>query len=133
VKDYPPSANDVLAPSAKPTDVGPMLAYTGASLSAVSFLLTAGGLGAQHSVLSHLGIDTGRGHFAAATTLGVLGTLSTATSYFFGFTGYLNPHDQSVAILTTSITGTALCGLASILYLIDSSRMKRNWKTYTTF
>jgi hypothetical protein len=133
VKDYPPSANDVLAPSAKPSDVGPVLAYTGASISAVSFLLTAGGLGAEHAVLSHLGIDTGRGYFAAATTLGVFGLLSTGTSYFFGFTNYLNSHDQSVAILTTSITGTALCGLASILYLVDSSRMKRNWKTFTTF
>jgi hypothetical protein len=133
VKDYPPSANDVLAPTAKPTDVGPMLAYTGASLSTASFILTASGLGAEHALLRDLGIDTDRARFGAATTLGVFGTVSTGLSYFFGGTGYLNPHDQSVAILTTSITGTALCALASILYLSDSSRIKRNWKTFTQF
>jgi hypothetical protein len=133
VKDYPPSANDVLAPSASPTDVGPVLAYTGASLSSVSFILSAAGLGAQHSVLRDLGIDTDRGRFGAGTALGVIGTLSTGLSYFFGFTGYLNPHDQAIAILTTSISGTALCAIASILYLTDSSRMKRNWKTFTSF
>jgi hypothetical protein len=133
VKDYPPSANDVLAPTAKPSDVGPVLAYTGSSISTVSFLLSAGGLGAQHSVLRHLNIDPGLSHFAAGTTFGILGTFSTATSYFFGFTGYLNPHDQAVAILATSITGTALCGLASILYLVDSARMKKRWNNLTTF
>jgi hypothetical protein len=133
VKDYPPSSNDVLAPSASPTDVGPMLAYTGSSLSTLSFLLSASGLGIQHAALRDLGIDTDRGRFGAGTALGVIGTLSTATSYFFGFTNYLNPHDQSVAILATSISGTALCAIGTILYLTDSARMRRNWKTYVSF
>ena len=76
-------------------------------------------------MLDHLGADPGRGAFGVGTTFGLVGFLGVGPSYFFGLTDYFNPHDQSVAILATSLTGTALCAIAGILYSVDSSHLKR--------
>jgi hypothetical protein len=132
VTHYPPSASELLNP-AKPSDIGPALAYAGSSASAASFVLSAAGIGYQHRLLDQLGADPGRGRFAAGTTFGLVGFVSIGTGYFFGFTSYLNPHDQEVAILATSIGGAALCTIASVLYASDSSRMDKVWKSLTTF
>jgi hypothetical protein len=129
---YPPSANELLAP-AKPSDVGPALAYAGASTSAAGFVLTASALGYEHHLLDDLGADPGRGAFGVGTTFGLVGFAGVGASYFFGLTNYLNPHDQGVAILATSLSGTALCAIAGILYAVDSSRVKRAWRGLTTF
>ncbi|HWE30054.1 MAG TPA: hypothetical protein VHB97_18720, partial [Polyangia bacterium] len=67
------------------------------------------------------------------TTFGLVGFAGVGASYFFGLTNYLNPHDQGVAILATSLSGTALCAIAGILYAVDSSRVKRAWRGLTTF
>jgi hypothetical protein len=133
VTHWPPGANDVLVPSASPSDPGPALAYAGASLSTAGFILNAAGLGYEHHVLDVLGSDPGRGLFGLGTTFGLIGILGTGASYFFGATSYLNPHDQGNAILATSITGAALCGIAGILYAVDSSRVKRAWESLSTF
>jgi hypothetical protein len=133
IKNYPPSAKQLLAPQAKPSDFAPALAYAGASASAVGFALTAGALGYEHHLLDKLGADPGRAHYGAGTALGVVGFASVGLSYFFGLTDHLNPHDQSVAILTTSLTGTALCAIAGLLYAIDSSHVKRAWRELGNF
>lgn len=130
--DYPPSTTQLLAP-AKPSDPGPALAYAGASVSAAGFILSAAGLGMEHHLLDQLTADPGRGLFGVGTTFGIVGFGGVGLSYFFGLTNYLNPHDQSVAILATSLTGTALCAIAGILYSVDSSRVKRAWEFVTTF
>jgi hypothetical protein len=133
VTNWPPEANDVLSPKASPSDPGPALAYTGASLSTAGFILNAAGLGYEHHVLDRLGYDPGRGLYGFGTTLGLLGILGTGASYFFGATSYLNPHDQGNAIIATSITGAALCGVAGILYAVDSSHVLKAWRTLSTF
>lgn len=116
-----------------PTDTAPLLAYMGSTASALGFVLTSAGLGYQHHLLRELNSDIPRGIFAGGTALGLLGFISTGVSYFFGFTHYLNPHDQGIAILASSITGTGLCLLGGLLYTIDSSRMRRAWQRITTF
>lgn len=126
VTDYPPSANQLLTP-AKPSDPGPALAYAGASTSALGFVLSAAGLGYEHHLLDELGADPGRGMFGVGTTFGIVGFAGVGMSYFFGLTDHLNPHDQSVAILATSLSGTALCAIAGILYAVDSSHVKDAW------
>jgi hypothetical protein len=130
---YPPSAGDLLNPQAKPSDPGPVLAYVGASASAAGFILTASALGYEHHLLDQLNLDTGRGIFGVGTTFGLVGFAGIGMSYFFGLTNYLNPHDQGVAILTTAIGGTVLCGVAGLLYAVDSSRVKKAWADLTTF
>lgn len=132
VTDWPPSASSVLTP-AKPSDVGPALAYAGASASAAGFILNAAGLGYEHHVLDLLGADPGRGMFSVGTTLGIMGFAGVGASYFFGLTNYLNAHDQGIAILATSLSGTALCALAGILYAADSSKVKKAWLSLTTW
>jgi hypothetical protein len=132
VTHWPPSAGEVLTP-ARPSDVGPALAYAGASASAAGFVLNASGLGYEHHVLNLLGADPGRGMFGAGTALGLVGFASVGASYFFGLTDYLNPHDQGIAILATSLAGTALCAIAGILYAADSSRVKKAWASVSSF
>jgi hypothetical protein len=125
--------NSAIYHPSRPTDAAPMLAYLGSSFSALGFVLSASGLGYQHSLLREVNADPGRGVFAGGTVLGVLGFTAVGASYFFGFTSYLNPHDQAVAILSSSLTGAALCALGSLLYVIDSSRTKRAWERFTPF
>jgi hypothetical protein len=111
-----------------PTDPAPLLAYLGSSMSAFGFIFSTAGLAWQHHLLDEVGADPGRGVFAGGTSLGLLGFLSVGTSYFFGFTHYLSPHDQELAILSTSITGAVLCAVGSLLYTIDSSRTRSAWR-----
>jgi hypothetical protein len=99
----------------------------------IGFGLSAGGLGWQHHILGELGADPGRGVYLGGTVLGILGTLATASGYFIGLTDYLNPHDQSISLLVTTLTGTALCTTAALMYAVDSSRMKKAWRNLTTF
>ncbi|MGZ3426059.1 MAG: hypothetical protein ACXVCV_05380 [Polyangia bacterium] len=129
---YPPNANDFLHP-ARPSDTGPALAYAGASVSAAGFAMSAGGLGWQHRILGELGADRGRGMYIGGTVVGLIGLVAVGAGYFFGLTDYLNPHDQSIAVLTTSLAGTALCTTAAGLYATDSSRVKEIWKSLMTF
>jgi hypothetical protein len=116
-----------------PTDAAPLLAYLGSTTSALGFVLSAAGLGYQHHLLWEVQADIDRGVFHGGTVLGVSGFAAVGLSYFFGLTDYLSPHDQGLAILATSITGTGLCLLGSLLYTIDAGRMKRAWERISTF
>ena len=78
-----PNRNTELNPPS-PTDPGPVLAYVGSTASAVGFVLSASALGYQHHLLDRLGVDPGRGRFAAGTTIGVVGFTAVGASYLFG-------------------------------------------------
>jgi hypothetical protein len=125
--------NGMMYQPPKPTDAVPLLAYIGSTTSAFGFVLSASGLGLQHHVLHEMGADINRGVFAGGTALGVLGFMSVGASYFFGLTSYLNPHDQGIAILASSITGMGLCVLGGLLYTIDAGHTKRAWEKLGTF
>jgi hypothetical protein len=129
---YPPSGHDLLNQAA-PSDPGPVLAYAGSTTSAAGFIFTAAALGYEHRILDRVGVDPGRGLFATGTVIGMLGFTAVGASYFFGLTNYLDAHDQQVAVLATSIGGAALCGLAGLVYLFDSSRDKKVWKHLSSF
>jgi hypothetical protein len=139
VTDYPCNSIDPNAncsngkPPPTPTDPAPLLAYMGSSVSALGFVLTAAGLGYQHALLHEMSADIGRGVFGAGTTIGVMGFASVGLSYMFGATSFLNPHDQGLAILSASMTGAGLCLISSLLYTIDSSRLKSAWNRLGTF
>ncbi len=117
----------------KPTDPEPLLAYMGSSVSAAGFIFSAAGLGWQHHVLKELDADIDRGLFHAGTAFGVFGNAAVGAGYFFGFSKYLNPHDQAIAVLATTITGAGLCALGTLLYTIDAGRAKRAWDRFSTF
>jgi hypothetical protein len=117
----------------KPTDAATLLAYMGSSASALGFVFSASGLGYQHAILKELGNDPGRNIFHAGTAFGVFGFASVGAGYFFGLTHYLNPHDQALAILSTTIIGAGLCELGSLLYTIDASRTKKAFQKYSTW
>ena len=116
-----------------PTDPAPMLSYLGSTTSALGFVFSAAGLGLQHHVLEEVQMDPGRGVFSTGTAFGVLGFMSVGASYFFGLTNYLNPHDQGLAILSTTIGGAGLCLLGGLLYTIDAAQLKRVWERIATF
>jgi hypothetical protein len=140
---YPCNPHDPLNPgrdrcnetnmTASPTDAAPLLGYLGSSLSAFGFVFSAGGLGWQHKLLRELGNDTSRGIFYGGTALGVSGFVATGLGYFWGLTDYLSPHDQGIAILATTITSTVLCALGSLLFTIDSTRVKKVFERLNAF
>jgi hypothetical protein len=117
----------------KPTDAVPLLAYLGSSVSAFGFILSSAGLGQQHRLLRELSADVPRGTFYGGTALGVLGFTAVGAGYFFGFTDYLNPHDQGIAILACTVTSAALSALSSLLFAVDASRTKKAWQSLGTF
>ena len=55
------------------------------------------------------------------------------TSYIIGFSGGIDPHNGSIASLSTSLGGSALCNLGVALYAKDASNMQKVWKHLTTF
>jgi hypothetical protein len=116
-----------------PTDTVPLLGYMGSSASALGFVIAAAGLGYQHSLLRQMNADIDRGVFHGGTALGVFGFAATGLGYFFGLTNYLNPHDQGIAIFSTTVIGTALCTLGTLLYTVDASRTKKAWLRLPTF
>jgi hypothetical protein len=117
----------------KPTDAVPMLAYLGSSVSALGFVFSAAGLGQQHHLLRELGADTHRGLFYGGTVLGMMGWTTVGLGYFFGFTSYLDPHDQGIAILACTVTSAAFSALGGLLYAVDASRTKKAWLKLGTF
>lgn len=129
---YPPSANDLLNPPS-PSDPGPTLAYVGSSASAAGFVLSATALGYEHHLLDRVGVDPGRGYFGIGTAIGMVGFIGVGASYFFGLTDFFAPNDREIAVLATSIGGAALCGIAGLLFTIDSSRNMKVWKGIGSF
>jgi len=117
----------------KPTDAVPLLGYMGASISALGFVFSAAGLGQQHHLLRELSADIPRGPFYGGTVLGMMGWTTVGLGYFFGFTSYLSPHDQGLAILACTVTSAAFSALGNLLYAIDASRTKKAWLRLGTF
>ena len=70
---------------------------------------------------------------ADSQSTGVVTVLNNAFDGFALISNYLAPHDQGVAILASSITGTVLCTLGGILYAADAAKMKRIWLRLSTF
>ena len=97
------------------------------------FALAAGGLGWRHQILRRLDADPGRGLFLAGTVVGLVGLAAIATSYIIGFTDLVNPHDQSIAVLATSLGGSAVCNVGTAMYAKDSSNLTKAWKRLSTF
>lgn len=112
--------------------------YAGAGATGVGVILSATGLGLQHSALAQVGADPGRGLYATGTLFGVLGLLTVGGSYFLGATHYVysNPgeENQRLALEYGTIAASAiLLTVSGILFVSDSSRLGRAYKRLTTF
>jgi hypothetical protein len=111
--------------------VGPALACAGSSATGLGVILSATGLGLQHSALAQVGADPGRGLYAAGTLFGILGLLCVGTSYFFGLTD--DVENTRAVSFGVSIAGSALLTLGGALYLSDSAGLSRAYRRLTTF
>jgi hypothetical protein len=106
--------------------LGPGMAYAGAAANGAAFIMSATGIGLQHSALQLIGQDTGRGLYASGTALGVLGLCGIGTSYFFRFSNYVD-NSSSVAF-GASITAAVLLTISGVLYFIDATRVEKAFK-----
>jgi hypothetical protein len=129
---YPPSVSD-LTSQPKPSDPAQVLSYVTSTSAAFAFGLSAGGLAIRHHVLRELDADTGRGLFLGGTVVGLVGIAAIAVSYIVGFSNIGNAQDQSIAVLSTSLGGSALCNVATAMYAKDATNMQKVWKNLTTF
>jgi hypothetical protein len=129
---YPPSVSD-LASQPKPSDPAQVLSYVTSTSAAFAFGLSAGGLAIRHHVLRELDADTGRGLFLGGTVVGLVGIAAIAVSYIVGFSNVANAQDQSIAVLSTSLGGSALCNVATAMYAKDATNMQKVWKGLGTF
>lgn len=112
--------------------------YAGAGATGLGVILSATGLGLQHSALAKVGADPGRGLYGVGTLFGVLGLLTVGTSYFIGLTHYVYGHpgeeSQRLAVEYGTIAASAiLLTVSGILYVSDSARLSRAYKRLTTF
>jgi hypothetical protein len=128
---YPPSVSDFSQP--KPSDPAQALSFVSSGSSAFAFALAAGGLGWRHHILQKLDADPGRGLFIAGTVVGLVGIASIITSYVVGFANVGNAHDQSIAVLVTSLGGSTISNVGVAMYAKDASKVQKAWKALTTF
>lgn len=130
---YPPSASDFVAQKPSPGDPAQVMSWVSSGSSAFAFGLAAGGLAWRHNILRKLGADPGRGLFIAGTVVGLVGIASIVASYVVGFSDLGNPHDQSIAVLATSLGGSAISNIGTAMYASDASKLQKAWKALTTF
>ena len=130
---YPPSVNDFTMRAPSPSDPEQVISFVASTASAIGFSLAAGSLAWRHHILDKLDADTGRGLFVGGTVVGLVGLVGIGASYFFAFTDYLSPHDQSIAVIATSLGGAALCTVGTILYARDAAKLNKAWLALTTF
>jgi hypothetical protein len=109
---------------------GPPLAYAGSSATAAGFILSAAGLGVEHSALAMIGADPGRGLYGAGTAFGILGLLAAGTSYYFAFSNYNNGPEIAFG---TAISAAVLLSVGGIFYVIDNQRVNHIFARLTTF
>jgi hypothetical protein len=128
---YPPSVSDFSQP--KPSDPAQALSFVSSGSSAFAFALAAGGLGWRHHILQKLDADPGRGLFIAGTVVGLVGIASIIASYVVGFANVGNAHDQSIAVLVTSLGGSTISNVGVAMYARDASTVQKAWKALTTF
>lgn len=121
----------IYKPTTDTGQIGVSLLAGGAAATGAGVILSATGLGLQHSALASIGEDPGRGLYAAGTVVGVLGLLSVGVGQFFRHTDYgaTYPYAGFVA----SLGSAALLGVSGVLYLIDGRRMARVYRRLTTF
>ena len=129
---YPPSASN-LTSMPKPSDPAQVLSYVSSTSAAFAFALSAGGLALRHHILRELDADPGRGLFLSGTIVGLVGVAAIAVSYIVGFSNVGDPHNQSIAVLSTSLGGSMLCNVATTMYAKDGSNLQKAWKSLTTF
>ncbi|HXU71229.1 MAG TPA: hypothetical protein VN947_17970 [Polyangia bacterium] len=128
---YPPSIDDLTRP--KPSDPAQVLSWVSSTSGAFSFGLAAGSLGWRHHILQTLDADTGRGLFWGGTITGLVGVASIAVSYIVGFVNMANPHDQSIAVLSTSLGGSMLANVGTAMLASDAGKVQKAWKNLTSF
>jgi hypothetical protein len=114
------------------------LGYAGTGANALGVILSATGLGLQHSALARMGADPGRGLYATGTVFGVLGLLTMGGSYFIDVTHYVYSHpgeerQRNAALFGTIAASAVLLSVGGILFFSDSRRLSRAYKRLTTF
>ena len=129
---YPPSTSDLTKPPGV-GDPAQILSLVSSTSSAVGFGLSAGGLALRHHILRKLDADPGRGLFLSGTVVGLVGIAAIAAGYIVGFANIGNTHDQSIAMLSTSLGGSLFCNVATTMYAKDGSNLQKAWKNLTTF
>ncbi|HEY2743158.1 MAG TPA: hypothetical protein VGL86_00990 [Polyangia bacterium] len=129
---YPPSVSD-LTKVPSPSDPAQALSYVSSTTSAFAFGLAAGSLGWRHHILRKLDADTGRGLFWGGAITGLVGIAAIASSYIVGFASVANTRDQSIAVLSTSLGGSAICSVATAMFAKDATNVQEAWRNLTTF
>lgn len=114
------------------------LGYAGAGAAGLGVILSATGLGLQHSALAQVGADPGRGLYATGTVFGVLGLAALGTSYFVGATSYVygkpgEEHERNAVLFGTTVASAVLLSVGGILFVSDSGRLGRAYRRLTTF
>jgi hypothetical protein len=111
------------------------LTYAGSSAAGAGVILTAVGLGLQHSALRSANADPGRGLYALGTMFGVLGLAGIATSYYFGGAYSTAAIDSNYGAIAfgASVSAAVLLGVGSVLYFVDAQRMLRISHRLTRF
>lgn len=111
--------------------VAPILAYTGTGMTGGAFILSATGLGLQHSALMSRQADPGRGLFATGTVLGTLGLFGVGASYFLSATQLFDAATPTA--FGVSLGATALMTLGGLFYFADARRLGQAYRRITSF
>jgi hypothetical protein len=129
---YPPSVTD-LTKMPSPSDPAQALSYVSSASAAFAFGLSAGSLGWRHHILKTLDADPGRGLFWGGTITGLVGVASIAASFIVGFSNMGNAHDQSIAVLVTSLGGSMISNVGTAMLASDATNLQKAWKNLNTF
>jgi hypothetical protein len=129
---YPPSVSD-LTKMPSPSDPAQALSYVSSASAAFAFGLAAGSLGWRHHILRTLDADPGRGLFWGGTITGLVGVASIAASFIVGFSNIGNAHDQSIAVLVTSLGGSMVSNIGTAMLASDATHVQKAWKNLNTF
>ena len=129
---YPPSTTDFTKPPS-PGDPAQALSYVTSASAAFAFGLSAGSLGWRHHILKTLDADTGRGLFWGGTITGLVGIASVVSGFIVGFANVGNAHDQSIAVLVTSMGGSMISNIGTTILAKDATNVQKAWKGLGTF
>lgn len=119
------------APNGQNVDIGPDLAYAGSAATGAGFILSATGLGLQHSALRAINADPGRGLYGVGTAFGILGLAGVGASYLFGLTNYVP--NSSVVGFGCSIASAVVLSVGGLFFFSDATRLGRVYRRLTTF
>jgi hypothetical protein len=122
-----------LARPPRPSDPAQTLSFVSSTSAAFAFGLSAGSLAWRHHILRKLDADPGRGLFLGGTVVGLVGLTAIVASYIVGFSSVGDTHAQGIAVLSTSLGGSAICNVATAMYAKDASNVQKAWKSLSTF